>query len=158
MNELLLQCEMSRNTMDVSFEHLVKMVYVDKIKVEDYTNDQTNDFTQDDMFDFILGFIKNMPLKQIILFNKTIIINVKQLNFLLMWYDGVWVSPESDSPVPLSLTKIVNGQTMDITFSKLSVGTQNYIKNKTITMLRVDINPSDNPSLLSMIKQQLKLL
>ena len=158
MNELLLQCEMSRNTMEVSFEHLIKMVYIDKIKVEDYTNNETNDFTQDDMFDFILSFIKNMPLKTFILFDKTIIINVKQLNFLLMWYQNVWVSPESDSPVPLSLTKMVNGEIMDITFSKLSVATQNYMKNKYLTMLRVDVNPSDNPSVLSMIKRQLKLL
>lgn len=158
MNELLLQCEISRYTMDISLEHLVKMIYVDKIAVEDYIDNQNNDFTKDDMFDFILGFIKNMPLKPFILFNKTIIINVKQLNFLLMWYDSVWVSPESDTPVPLSLTKMVNGQIIDITFSKLSVATQNYMKNKNLTMLRVDVNPSDNPSITSLIKQQLKLL
>jgi hypothetical protein len=75
-----------------------------------------------------------------------------------MWYKDVWVSPESDTPVPLSLSKMVNGQIMDITFSKLQVDTQNYIKNKYIQMLTVAVYPSNNPSLINYIKNQLKLL
>jgi hypothetical protein len=126
-NKILLNAQISRNQSDISLESLVKLLKSDECAIEYYSKCDDISF-----FDYMIYFIKNIPIKPVIYFSptKTYIID-KNIQHLINWFDEVEVPNNYDSEIQL-------------TRSKLGNDTVNYILRLQLSRVIVDAKLHDN--------------